>query len=316
MKRLSEIITAIILLTTFGAMSQKSLSSTVQFASIDQAQILLSEEDNFTASWSQFDIDSRLQKPASTREELFEFINSQALSWTEKEQRVMGKSLKRLEKMIAAMKVNLGLPDTIYFVKTTAKEEGEATAYTRGNYVVFKEGGSTKKERLDHLILHELFHVLTRHNSEFRAAMYDIIGFNMMNSVDYPEGLLSSRITNPDAPQTDAFIQLKSKGELSDYMMILYADKPYTSGRFFDYVNVGFLKLTASTQKEVDLKEGQPQILGMKDADDFFEQVGQNTKYIIHPEEIMAENFAFALSNKEDLPNAGIIVAIMEYLKK
>jgi hypothetical protein len=297
-------------------MSQKSLSSTVQFASIDQAQILLSEEDNFTASWSQFDIDSRLQKTASTREELFEFINSQALSWTEKEQRVMGKSLKRLEKMIAAVKVNLGLPDTIYFEKTTAKEEGEATAYTRGNYVVFREGGSTKKERLDHLILHELFHVLTRHNSEFRAAMYDIIGFNMMNSVDYPEGLLSSRITNPDAPQTDAFIQLKSKGELSDYMMILYADKPYTSGRFFDYVNVGFLKLTASTQKEVDLKEGQPQILGMKDVDDFFEQVGQNTKYIIHPEEIMAENFAFALSNKVDLPNAGIIVAIMEYLKK
>jgi len=218
--------------------------------------------------------------------------------------------------MIAAMNANLDLPDTIYFVKTTAKEEGESNCLHERKLCSIQGRRKSKKERLDHLILHELFHVLTRHNSKFRAAMYDIIGFNMMNSVDYPEGLLSSRITNPDAPQTDAFIQLKSKGESSDYMMILYADKPYTSGRFFDYVNVGFLKLTASTQKEVDLKEGQPQILGMKDVDDFFEKVGQNTKYIIHPEEIMAENFAFALSNKEDLPNAGIIVAIMEYLKK
>ena len=30
----------------------------------------------------------------------------------------------------------------------------------------------------------------------------------------------------------------------------------------------------------------------------FFEQVGRNTNYIINPEEILAENFAFLLTRK------------------
>ncbi|MEQ8239122.1 MAG: DUF4157 domain-containing protein [Cyclobacteriaceae bacterium] len=314
MKILSETL-IILLLLTFDVTSQKSLTNTVQFASVEQAQKFLAEEDDFTSSWSQFDIDSRMQKTGSSREALFDLINSQVRAWTEKEQKIIARALKRLDKQISETEVNLDLPDTIFFVKTTAKEEGEATAYTRGNYVVFKEGLSNKKERLDHLILHELFHVLTRHNSQFRAAMYEIIGFKMMNSVAYPNQILASRITNPDAPQTDAFIQLKSENDSSDYMMILYADKPYTSGRFFDYVNVGLLKLTASTPKEAYLTDDQPQILGMKDVTNFFEQVGKNTKYIIHPEEIMAENFALALSNKEDLPNPEITKSVIVKLK-
>jgi hypothetical protein len=33
--------------------------------------------------------------------------------------------------------------------------------------------------------------------------------------------------------------------------------------------------------------------------EDFLEQVGRNTRYVIHPEEILAENFALLITGKE-----------------
>lgn len=39
-------------------------------------------------------------------------------------------------------------------------------------------------------------------------------------------------------------------------------------------------------------------IYGIKDAENFFDLVGRNTDYIINPEEILAENFAFLLTRK------------------
>jgi len=71
-------------------MSQKSLSSTVQFASIDQAQILLSEEDNFTASWSQFDVDSRLQNQQVPVKNYLSSSTHKHLAGPKKSKRLLG----------------------------------------------------------------------------------------------------------------------------------------------------------------------------------------------------------------------------------
>ena len=59
-----------------------------------------------------------------------------------------------------------------------------------------------------------------------------------------------------------------------------------------------------------------PVIHGMSDAKDFFAQVGKNTQYIIHPEEIMAENFSFAILGKEKLVDENIVTQIQENLRK
>lgn len=45
-------------------------------------------------------------------------------------------------------------------------------------------GGLLKRidtKRLAKLLAHELFHVLTRDNKEFRKSMYEIIGFKILN---------------------------------------------------------------------------------------------------------------------------------------
>ena len=187
------------------------------------------------------------------------------------------------------------------------KEEGGAVGYTRGNYIVLKAFESVNPEGLESLILHELFHVLSRVDATFRARMYTIIGFEMMPPVEYPESLRQRRITNPDAPQTDSYITVNVEDEPVDCMMVLYADKDYDGGDFFSYLNIGFLQLEGGDVKSVAHAKDGPIIHSMEDVKGFFEQVGNNTGYIIHPEEILADNFTFAILDKSDLKTPRIV---------
>ena len=308
-----------LLITGFIAngFSTELLVNKIKFASIEKANELLTQEDDFTKGWSQFDIDSRMHKKNSSREELFDFITKQTREWSIKEQNRIISIFKSIDKQIAKQGFNIDFPDEIFFVKTTAHEEGDAEGYTRASYIVLKENIlSITKGALKQTIVHELFHILTRNNPEFRKEMYQIIGFSLMNDVAYPANLKPFRITNPDAPQVDSYISIKVGGQLKNCMMILYSKQDYSDGDFFDYLNVGFLSLTGDSVKSIDYIDDKPVIYSFKQVTGFFEQVGRNTRYIIHPEEILAENFVFAILNKSGLPNPEIVNDIKKKLKE
>lgn len=296
--------------------AQTSAEKAAQFASLEKANTLLTTEDIFTESWSQFDIDSRMHKTNSTQEELFEFITQQTRNWSAKEEKTIQSILVNLDKNIKKNGYHLNFPEEIYFVKTTGKEEGGALGYTRSTYIVLNEVLFTKsKSNIEKTVLHEIFHVLSRHDSSFRAQMYSIIGFNIMNSVAYPPSIKEFRITNPDAPRVDSYIELTVKDTLQPCMMILYADRPYEGGDFFKYLNIGFLALQGDSAKSVAYQDNEPIIYTMKEVTGFYEQIGKNTKYIINPEEVMAENFVLALLGAENLPNQEIVTQVQKVLK-
>jgi len=46
------------------------------------------------------------------------------------------------------------------------------------------------------------------------------------------------------------------------------------------------------------LREGEPVLLAVSAVSGFSEQVGRNTGYIIHPEEILADNFALMVTGR------------------
>jgi hypothetical protein len=293
------------------------LADKIKFASIDKANKLLTQEDNFTKSWSQFDIDARMHKKKSTREELFNFIEKQTREWTIEEQNKIVSIFKSIDKQIEKQGLRIDFPDEIYFVKTTAHEEGETKGYTRANYIVLKDDIlSQAEDGLKRIIAHELFHIMTRSNPEFRKEMYQIIGFHLMNDVAYPENLKTYRITNPDAPQVDSYITIKVGSQSKDCMMILYSNRDYDGENFFRYKNVGFLSLTGDSVKTIEFNNNKPVIYSLEQVTGFFEKVGKNTKYIIHPEEILAENFAFTILDKSELPNQEILNEIRKKLKE
>ncbi len=317
---LSKFILTTLLLSGIIAQCNNALKSSdfvnsVSFATIVDGQKLLVEEDDFVKSWSAFDIDSRVQKQNATKEEAFELIKANVLEWTNEEKNVISNIILEIDSVVAANNYHLPFPEAITFIKTTMDEEGGASGYTRGNNIILGEKAFDGKiDNIKHLIIHELFHVLSRNDVDFKAAMYKIIGFTTTDIISYPDSIANLKITNPDAPLTDAFITLETKDGPVDCAMILYADRPWNGGSFFNYMNLGFMRLTGEQTKTPYLKDEQPVFYTMSEALNFFSQVGKNTNYIIHPEEIMADNFTSLLLEQENLADPWLIDEIQDYL--
>lgn len=294
------------------------LSNRFIFASTQQADSVLMQEDDYLQKLSPFDIQSRLQKKTGNLTELKANIHDQIREWTNTEKFRMMTAIQKLEDILNQNQYHLPFPDQIIMIKSTMKDEGGAEGYTRLNAIVLKEAELNKTSgELLPLLIHELFHVLSRHDSLFRKDLYAIIGFHMMNEVYYPEQLRDLKISNPDASRKDNYIHIHAQGKESDCMLILYADKPYAGGSFFGYVQIGLVKLkNKGTIKTVDYVNGMPVIYDMDEVEDFFDQVGMNTNYTLDADEILAENFVFAITNKQGLPSPEIIEKIKGRLKQ
>jgi hypothetical protein len=63
------------------------------------------------------------------------------------------------------------------------------------------------------------------------------------------------------------------------------------------------------------LVEGEPVMLAVEQLKSFSEQIGQNTKYIIHPDEIMADNFVHLIMQTEKLASPKIVEQMGERLR-
>ncbi|MER3328758.1 MAG: hypothetical protein RIF34_04200, partial [Candidatus Kapaibacterium sp.] len=125
-------------------------------------------------------------------------------------------------------------------------------------------------------------------------------------------------ISNPDAPNIDAYIVLKDNtGTEVKCAMVLYSDKEYSGGLMFDYMKVGFLKLEKNSENDIVLylNNGKEKILQVSDITGFFEQIGANTQYIIHPEEIIASNFELLFVDGPVVKSPEILSEIESILK-
>jgi len=287
----------------------------ILFPSKEEANKLLVQEDEYLKNLSKFDIDSRMQKNNSTKEEFKEYIQNETLEWNESEKQTIKSIIIELSKVMIENSYKLNFPNEVIFIKSTCKNEGYAMGYTRANFIVLKNGIYNNNKQLEHLVLHELFHILSRSNPKFREDIYKLIGFNIMPSISYPKEIFDYKISNPDATQTDSYINLIVDGEEKECMMVMYANRDYEGGIFFEYLNLGFLALTGDKEKQIAYKDNSPIIYDFEEVEGFFEQIGMNTQYIINPEEIAAENFALAILGNEELPNQEIIDNIKLLLK-
>lgn len=269
----------------------------LHYIDANEARTLLSKEDATTRQWSRFDYEARLGKKGGTRQELMRFIADQARDWSKEDKQRMQEAADSLNSHIKALNLSLTLPQEIRILKTTMAEEGGAGRYTRMDYIVVEEQiARMNPQQASYLLAHELFHVLTRNNPDFREKMYKLIGFNIVpEEFEVPADLRDVVITNPDVNRFDSYARFRIKSEERPCAMLIYANKPYEGGSFFNYLTIGLMPLKDGKAEQ---KDGKTVIYGIKDAENFFEQVGKNTNYIINLEEIQAENFAFLLTRK------------------
>lgn len=278
----------------------------VAFATVEKAHELLSIEDEYLNGFTAFDKEAKISGDKKTVEAYVEGAKTSVGAWTEEEVEKIKSNLKYIQKQMAPLDLNVKYPETIYLIKSSCEEEGNASGYTRQNFIVLNKNRITND-----LIVHELFHIISRYNYEKSKEIYQTIGFEKVDKIDFPQVLMDRIITNPDATDLNYVIEVEHKNQIKKGALVMYAEKDYTGGSFFKYITLGlYFPETASNftfEKMVSLAE----------VDGFFEKIGTNTDYIIHPEEITAEHFRLLVLKKyEKYPNAELVKKVHEILSQ
>lgn len=282
------------------------LINNIKYASVEKASELLTKDDQYTNNLSKFDLKSKVGKNNSTIEDYKNYAANNALEWTKNEKEIIDKNLMEIQNKISELKIDVKYPENLYLIKSSCDEEGGALGYTRSNYIVLKEHSINKK-----LIAHELFHIISRYNPEKRDEIYNTLGFNY-EKIDFPDKLKNNFLTNPDSPELNYVFEAKfSNQKTRKGVLVTYSNKEYTGGSFFEYMNFGFYML--DTKENFKLSD----IVDYTKVKNFKSSVGNNTDYIIHPEEISADHFMLLLTkdNISTLPNPELIEKMNEILK-
>jgi hypothetical protein len=273
--------------------------------------IVESKVDPYFRLMSKADVECRLNRslPDETQVERVEMLKRQYVAAVKTWDKV------RIAKVMAACKVVLPIarsysskfvPRVWKFVLTDGTEESEM-ASTRNDTVVLsmQEIDGVVGRSLGFLVAHETVHLFTRHYPERRGALYKRLGFRKVGAIHGGE-LASRLLTNPDAPFTEHVIRVKHGGVEVDAVPMLFSEvqsKVKDPEGLLSYLRIGLF-----VAKSTDGKWQIGERLAVGDIDTFFdnvrtvpgflEQVGENTPYVIHPEEILAENLGHLLSGE------------------
>lgn len=322
MKTLSAAMLFFSAMTCAQAQVTLGKSTTVAFATVEEGKEILTSRDDFVQRMSPFDRAARMKTDKDVSEkDYLEFVGKNVLAWNDTEKQKITSAFQGIQTALEAL--SLPFPKKVFIIKTTGNEEGGAP-YTRANAIVFPKSFLAKSTTtLQKTISHELFHIMSRVNPDLREKLYAAIGFEKCNEVAFPLKLKSRKITNPDAPKNDHCIHLKI-GDMKRWAIPILFSKvekydTKRGGEFFNYRRFKFLlvKRNESSSTVKPIYDGQePKLVDMKQVSGFFEQVGKNSEYNFHPEEILAYNFALLVLRERNLPSPAIIKMLEGILQK
>ena len=283
----------------------------IVFAGIEEARKILTAKDSYINSQTAFDRRIRMssEEPVSEKEYL-DFVGEQVLPWNENEKIAINAIIKNLAYRLR--NYDLNFPPKIMLIKTTGKEEGGA-AYCRDNAIVLPQNLLNQLgQDLETLIVHELFHIFTKNNLKTREVLYEIINFKKCEKAELPKQLLDIEITNPDVPAERYCIELQHSGKsITVIPMLTLPDFDVKKGRpFFRYLKLKLVEVEKIDNecKYVKRNEsGEPVVYDQRQLPDYLKKVGENTSYLIHPEEILADNFVMMVMEQRPAKSKWVI---------
>jgi hypothetical protein len=290
--------------------SLQGTSAKVRFASAAEGRQILTRPDEFVERMSAFDRAARLKTDRTvTEQEYLAFVGENVLEWSEDERTGLSATIDAVEKRLRELTVTF--PKDVVLIKTSGREEGGA-AYTRANAIILPLDLLRDSAGWERLVSHELFHIMSRQNPKLRERACAAIGFKKCAEAVLPPDLRPRQITNPDAPRNEYFITVKHEGKEVAAIPILFAEPstydPKRGGEFFEYVQMRLL--IAEKVEDLARANGSRKVVPLEQVSGFFEQIGRNTSYIIHPEETLAENFAHLIEAKDDARSPEILAKL------
>jgi hypothetical protein len=291
--------------------------ATVHFASVSEGIAALRRADPFLDQLSPLDRQARLgsANPVS-QDEYLAFVSQQVKPWSGEETATIRRIVTQLRAPLSGTAAPL--PQAILLVKTTGREEGQA-AYCRGSAIVIPQPYlEFPDSQLRKVLVHELFHVCSSHAPLLRRELYQLIGFHPLAKIVLPQELNERKITNPDAPTLDWYLRLHWNGQQLSAVPILFSAEAYQPGKtLFQLLTFRLLVVTEEAGRWQPVrKDGQLWLLDPSQAADFARQVGRNTNYTIHPEEILADNFVYLVDERQDLPDPWVVEGMRKVLAR
>lgn len=183
-------------------------------------------------------------------------------------------------------------PDTLQLIKISGQLYGPGTWYTRGRAIVIPEDQLVESDTalLLRIFLHELFHVYSRQHRGTRDSLYGLVGFRRPGRpVVLPSELAERRLLNPDGVEED-FLLWPPQGPPA--LPLIYGHElgqPFRAAFRWRYYGLVERPEGFRLQPERTLEGNDPVVR---------EMTGGNTAYLIHPDEILADNFVLLFSGE------------------
>lgn len=322
MKNLFLAITALLL---FGCKSQKSLNtlelsptqSIVFLDSIPAAKAIIQDEvDNFFEHIQIVDMAIQMKRnypAATTRDQVVvdykKFLQEDVADFSKEEIAFVEEVWN--EVYVLTNKVSPAIfPKQIRLIKTHAKHYGASVYYTREDCIVIPKYAMEAQNRdaFKSTMLHELFHIYSRYNPEKKDALYKVIGFSKVGDIStlsMQDSLKQRVLLNPDGINFAYAIELKDKDGKEIYAIPIIASNEFdfskSKPQFFDYLAFNLYEIQAPYSRMINVKSKSngDSTISFRDFPSFFEQIRDNTGYIIHPDEVLADNFIYVCMTKD-----------------
>ena len=305
-------------------------------------QAIIDETDPFFAKLTHLEMSLRLDEDVMElpREEALAkyraFLQENVTDWKPIELAKLRIALPQIAREARKLTPNL-LPKKWRFIRTTGREESGAP-YTRGDCIVLPEmlvaslvtqdQGTFEKlvvrdlAKLGRLLIHEMFHIYTRNHPAARDELYAAIGFKPIPAVTLPRDIDAIRLTNPDGPGWEHAITVKHPHEEKSTraILLLTSKAPKFQPGYMGVLPVLSFHLYPITDGDnptlVRHEAGHIVRWNPNAVPNFAEQVGRNTGYIIHPDEILADNAAMLVYPQFPPRNPELILRVKELLSQ
>lgn len=293
----------------------QGLSAT--FADATAGAAALRTEDSFVRALTPFDRAARVRVEGTVDTRRFlEFAGKQAQNWSPAERTAVGRALKEAAGRFSGLK--LQLPSELLVVKSSGREES-GSIHTRGVATLVVPAGRMAALTWTELVP-PLFHLALRNTPALRDELYALVGFRPCARIALPEDLRDRRITNPDAPEVVHCIELELGGKKHQFQPTLFASADYApraAADLFDYLQFKLLAVSKSPKgwEVTRNQEGKYVLVPPEYVPSFLEKVGRNSPRPMHPEIILADNLATALSGQA-APDPAIPAALLKALRR
>ena len=285
-----------------------------RFASQEEGKRLRLANTSYFNSLSQNDLDWKTLSIGHTLAEHKAIAAEQIMDFTDEEKQAMTWIMHDIEARCAELGIRLPCKDEIIFIKSAMADEGGAGAYTQKNemYIngwtieslasAYRQDPTFSTAEREYAfnfaresVTHEIFHIITHRDVQFRQLMYSLIGFTAMDhEVEFGPTVRQLLLHHPDVERYDNYAEFTIGGQKRRCILIAAYPSSYADAVA---VNPDADFFYDAQMVLVPLDEPDTMI-PIEEATDYYDIMGRNLDYdyVDAAEENLATNFSYLIS--------------------